>query len=322
MASGRGRVLQRFVLLAIGAAVLTCFIGTATASALETRLLQKSFKPTAGFQNAGPQGVAVDQNTETVYVADAGAGTVFLFEADGTPAPKPQLTKADGTTVYPFGTPTGVAVDNSGGSAEGYVYVADLTAKDVRQFDASGSATAFDPITVADLPKDGTAQAGGLLPVANSGSWAPNGVAVAPTGDIYVADPANGVVDVFSSSGTFLRQLGSGQLPSAAWVAIRIHRLLWQSATTPAWSIRNSIGSEPTTPTAPTASAEVVSVSTTRDWATCCIQVPVIETIWLSQYRRKVLFCNTGGRFRALTPIRRGKIWDTTVDTPVKYTRK
>jgi DNA-binding beta-propeller fold protein YncE len=220
MASGRGRVLQRFVLLAIGAVVLTCFFGAATASALETRLLQKSFKPTSEFANFGPQGVAVDQNTETVYVADAGAGTVFVFEADGTPATKPQLTKADGTTVYAFGTPTGVAVDNSGGATEGYVFVADPNAQDVRQFDAAGSATAFDPITVADLPAEGTSQAGGLEPVANGGSWAPNGVAVGPTGEIYVADPANGVVDVFSSSGTFLRQLGSGQLPSAAWVAV------------------------------------------------------------------------------------------------------
>jgi DNA-binding beta-propeller fold protein YncE len=220
MASGRSSVLHRLALLAIGAAVLTCFFGTGTASALETRLLQKSFKPTSGFANFGPQGVAVDQNTETVYVADAGAGTVFVFEADGTPASKPQLTKADGSSVYPFGTPIGVAVDNSGGATEGYVYVTDASAKEVRQFDATGSATAFDPITVTDLPQDGTAQAGGLLPVANSGSWAPNGVAVGATGDIYVADPANGVVDVFSSSGTFLRQLGSGQLPSAVWVAV------------------------------------------------------------------------------------------------------
>jgi hypothetical protein len=207
-------------LLVVGAALALCAIGTTNAEAMETHLLEKSFAPAGGFANFGPQGVAVDQGSETVYVADAGAGTVFVFEPDGTPASKPQLTKADGTTVFPFGTPTGVAVDNSGGATEGYVYVADPGAKSVRQFNAAGSATAFDPITVADLPAEGTAQAGGLQPVANSGSWAPNGVAVAPNGDIYVADPSNGVVDVFSASGTFLRQLGSGQLPSAVWVAV------------------------------------------------------------------------------------------------------
>src|SRR5215207_2168347 len=94
MASGRGRVLQRFALLVIGAALLTCFFGVATASAFETRLLQKSFAPAGGFANFGPQGVAVDQNTETVYVADAGGASVYVFEADGTPASSPKLTEA------------------------------------------------------------------------------------------------------------------------------------------------------------------------------------------------------------------------------------
>lgn len=220
MASGRGRVLQRFGLLVIAAALLTCLFGTATASALETRLLQKSFAPAGGFALFGPQGAAVDQGTGAVYVADAGGASVYVFEADGTPASSPKLTEADGATAFPFVVPTGVGVDHSGGATEGFVYVADAGAQKVVQFDAGGAATAQAPITVSSLPADGTAQSGGLANVANSGSWGPNGIAVASNGDVYVADPWNGVIDVFSSAGTFLRQLGAGEIPGAAWVAL------------------------------------------------------------------------------------------------------
>ena len=93
-----------------------------------------------------------------------------------------------------------VAVDNSGGSTQGDVYVGHESSID--KFDSSGIP---DPIT----PSFG----GGASPLTLT---VPEGLAVDPAnGDIYVSDFANNLVDVYESSGTFVTQFSTGSGPGS-----------------------------------------------------------------------------------------------------------
>jgi hypothetical protein len=207
------------VVLAL-ALVASLALGAANAAALQTRFPQDTFHPAGGFSLYGPQGIAVDQQSGGVYVSDISENAVFVFAADGTPATKPKLTEADGVTPAALSSPVGVAVDNSGGATQGYVYVASTGAGAVRQFDATGAATAEAPITAASMPADGTPQPGGLPDVLNNGSLSLNGVATDSAGNVYVTDAANEVIDVFTSGGDFVSQLGAGHVGQSKWVAV------------------------------------------------------------------------------------------------------
>ena len=179
----------------------------------------RSFTPLGGFKN--PLGVAINQSTEEVYIADYSAAAVFAFEASGEPdTAHSKLTKADGTTPFPFSNPYGVAVDNSGGSDQGDIYVASYTAGAVNQFDPTGARTATPAITAQDVPVEGTPQSGGLPAVLNNGGFSPVGLAVAANGDIYVGDQSNSVVDVFESNGTFVSQLAAGYANGTNLIAL------------------------------------------------------------------------------------------------------
>jgi hypothetical protein len=158
----------------------------------------------AGFGSfAAPIGVAVNQSTGHVYVADEN-GKVDNFEASGAPdGVKPQLTGA--TLAVPYG----IAVDNSSQSSKGDIYVADVGAQVVDQFDPSGAATAVK-ISETSIP---TADKG-------NGTLSPTGVAVDSNGNVFVADDSNNVVDEFSSLGVFVAQLGSGVISGPQLIAI------------------------------------------------------------------------------------------------------
>ena len=186
-------------------------------------MFQKSLAPLAGF--ADPLELAINQGTGEIYVTDYSAGAVYAFEASGAPDPThPQLTEADGTTPYHFNGPYGIAVDESSGPDQGDIYVANYNSEaggeTVLQFNSSGSRTAQAPLSVHDIPAAGTLQSGGLPPVANGGGFMPTGVAVAANGDVYVADQANNVIDVFEQNGTFLSQLAAGQISGPNGIAL------------------------------------------------------------------------------------------------------
>ena len=133
--------------------------------------------------------MAINQSTGEIYASSYVSGVVDVFEASGSPdSTHPKLTEANGTTPYPFIDPYGLAVDNSGGPTKGDIYVADEQGQTVTQFDPSGARTAQAPITAANVPAEGTDQSGDLPPVLNNLGFKPTGVAVAPNGDIYVAD--------------------------------------------------------------------------------------------------------------------------------------
>ena len=207
-------------ILALAALLSTACVWAGPAQASQTHQFTKSFSPAGGF--GFPLGVAINQSTEEVYVSDYNNGTVYAFEASGAPDPvHPRLIKAPpATEPFPMANPYGVAVDNSAQPTHGDVYVAQAGGGAVDQFNPSGARTSQAPITVADMPAEGTAQSGGLPNVVNGGGFLPTGLAVTSEGDIYVADQANNVVDLFEPNGTFISQLAAGDISGPNLIAV------------------------------------------------------------------------------------------------------
>jgi len=200
-------------LLALGALALTA----SPAMATKIHVLSTSFTLPG---SAAPLEPAIDQSTGEVYVSSPGNGTVYAFEESGVPAVPAELTKADGSTPYPFSNPQGLAVDNSTGPNKGDIYVADYNLGNVTQFNPTGARTAQAPFTELNVPKEGTSQAGGLPPVVNNRGLNPTGVAVATNGNVYVADQSNNVVDVFEPNGNFVSQLTAGHISGPNAIAL------------------------------------------------------------------------------------------------------
>ena len=94
-----------------------------------------------------------------------------------------------------FGFPAGVAVDNSPGASKGSVYVVDLTGSRVLKFNASGAPANFEATGSNELDGAGTP----------TGSFStPAYIAVGPTGDIYVENAGEPVIDVFNAKGEYV----------------------------------------------------------------------------------------------------------------------
>lgn len=116
-----------------------------------------------------PVGIAVDQGTGAIYVSDSGAGKIFRFTSDGAPTPTYTL---DGTFTNP--TELGsfastLAVDPTTHD----LLVADSGSQEVRRFDV-GDGHLIKAFNGATSP-------GGQF-------TSLRGVAVAPSGRIFVAD--------------------------------------------------------------------------------------------------------------------------------------
>lgn len=189
----------------------------APAQATQIHPFLSSFSPPAGFE--APLGVAINQTTEEVYIADYGSGAVYAFSPSGILDPThPRLTEANGSTPYPFNHPYYVAVDNSGDVSNGDIYVSEPEAGKVLRFDPAGAFIAS--INVEAVPAQGTPQSGALPAVLNNGSFGTQGLAVAPDGDLYVADNSNNVVDVFEPNGTFASQFGAGFISGPNGIAV------------------------------------------------------------------------------------------------------
>lgn len=144
---------------------------------------------------SSPAGVAVQQSTGDVYVADQGNGRVEKFTAGGE-----FILAFNGPVAGSF-SPAAVAVSPSSGD----VCVADQANNAVDIFSSTGA-------YISQL--DATATPAGAFS-------SPSGVAVDPSnGDVYVADSGNVVIDVFSSTGVYLTQFGSGTLAYPTGVAV------------------------------------------------------------------------------------------------------
>jgi hypothetical protein len=184
----RSPTVRRACLAVLAAAV--CFV-LAGGSAAYGALVHPFAASFGSF--ASPQAVAVDQSTGDVYVIDVGAANVQKFDASGSPVNFSAVgsntldgaTGADTTPEGSFGFDSNsaaeLAIDNSGGPADGDLYVANSFAGVIDVFDPTGT-------FVGEI--DGTAatpQTGGET----------CGVATDPSGHVY-SSSFNGHVDKYT----------------------------------------------------------------------------------------------------------------------------
>ena len=142
-------------------------------------------------------GVAVDPTNGHLYAVDAKEHTVDVYE----PSTGALLSTIPVPGSENFGSRTLVQIASD---AAGNVYVPNAPHNEVQVFAADGGA-----------PSGGVAAT-----ITGSGEKAlsePIGVAVAPSGDIWVADAGNNRVEEFSPAGGFLKQIATpGVLAVAA----------------------------------------------------------------------------------------------------------
>ncbi|HTC59649.1 MAG TPA: hypothetical protein VK691_05955 [Solirubrobacteraceae bacterium] len=139
--------------MAVGLVVTVLVVmGVGVSPALaETHPLLTSFGRTPSEPFTNPNGIAVEESTGDVYVADMGTGTVYRFDASGAPVDFSALgTNAltGGATpaksfLFPetTGTPAAIAIDNSGSPSDpsaGDLYVMDTGHNVIDKFNAKG----------------------------------------------------------------------------------------------------------------------------------------------------------------------------------------
>ena len=157
----------------------------------------------ANGELAGPSGVAIDESTDDVYVVDKGNNRVEKYGAAGG-----YISQFDGagTPEGSFSEPTAVGVDQ----ASGDIYVVDTGHNVVDKFTAAGA-------YICEI--SGVGRGCQENPIGPSTFSTPIGVAVDPTtgtptsGDVYISDKENKVVDVFTALGEDATQFQPGPRP-------------------------------------------------------------------------------------------------------------
>jgi M6 family metalloprotease-like protein len=175
--------------------------------------------PAARFN--GPFGIAVDLDGD-VYVADQGNSTIRKITADGIVttiagiAGDPGSTNGVGAAAQ-LSFPAGLAVDDFGN-----VYVADRNNSTIRKIDSAGNVS-----TLAGVPgTDGSADGASATAQFNF----PVGLAVGPSGEVYVADTAANTIRMIRtavSPGPMLRMKIVGNLVMLYWPASTSGYNLW-----------------------------------------------------------------------------------------------
>lgn len=192
--NARRMIVLSFSVLSVAAGCLS-FSSASALGAFQRHYLSQL----TGFGN--PTGLAIDSSSK-LYVADRAAKTVDELDSSGAPLaftePESYVegSKLTGTPSGPFLEPQGVAVDDTSGD----IYVSDSGAHVVDVFKPGGEYVSQLTGTPATAPVSGPFSY-------------PYGLAVDQvTHNLYVADPHNGVIDVFNSGGAYERQFGSGIL--------------------------------------------------------------------------------------------------------------
>jgi len=182
----RRRLLAAASLTSIAIMALWCFAALASGAVVTEYLYD--FGPD-GTENSNFErivSVAVDQQTGVVYVLDGETGTLFKFEADGSPL------DWGGTAGYISGNEiSGIApAENNGAqlavdSTSHILYVTEP--QSVRAFEQNG-----DPASFTEGPGDGTSEISGFTDL--------DGVAVDSNGSIYASD-STGAIFIYASTG-------------------------------------------------------------------------------------------------------------------------
>jgi sugar lactone lactonase YvrE len=191
----------------------------ACAFAFATAAQAQLFLPLSHFGSQGsgagqfqtPIGVAIDQASGDVYVADSGSARVQKFDSHGTFIAAWGWGVTDGVAqsevctstcqagivgsgAGQFSNPTSIAVDSSGGASAGDVYVGDQNNNVISKFDTNGNFLA----TI-----DGSTSTTGHFA-------ALTGVAVDQSGNLWAIDTSTDNVYEFDATGTFVQQWADG----------------------------------------------------------------------------------------------------------------
>jgi len=170
------------------------------------------FDATGAGANPGqfnlPRGITRDA-AGNFYVVDTQNERIQKFDKDGKWLANIGSKGSDKGQFNPYsdtseGTgPGGIAVDSAGN-----IYVADTWNHRIQKFDKDGNyVTAWGSfINMTDATAAGD-------PDAKSKFYGPRGIAIGPDGNIYVTDTGNKRVAIFTSDGTFVREISSGVTP-------------------------------------------------------------------------------------------------------------
>jgi hypothetical protein len=186
---GRGIVLAGILAVSLLAAV-------ASSAQAATPAYQVSF---GSFGK--PTGVAVDESSGNVFVADSNENTVEIFGPEGEAPSGIANAKLEGFAFN--GEPTGLAVDNSTSGSAGALYVADVQNSAVKKF-------AFDSATEEYVLADELSPSGGFSE--------PTGLTVDSDGNVWVGDYGSSSVIEFDPAGAEINRIESASFaapPSA-----------------------------------------------------------------------------------------------------------
>jgi sugar lactone lactonase YvrE len=248
----RGRVVgpARTIGLVAALLALSLIVGVGSASAVAVHKFAGSFggagtTPADPYPLSSPGAVAVDNSTgaskEDVYVTDPGNFRVEKFTPSGEfvlmfgkdvdeTSGGNVCTAASGDVCKSgvqgtggsgqFSAPAFIAVDSSGSTSAGDVYVADLGTETVYKFSSSG---------VFLEANDGSASPGG--PFAEIHKFPGNqidGIAVDHAGNLWVATSADGELREFGPGGASLAECenGANSLPSGLAITLTGNLLL------------------------------------------------------------------------------------------------
>ena len=195
---------------ACAAAVVALLALSVTASSARAALAHSATfaRPGAGAgQLSSPAGIAINQATGDIYVADSANARVDEFDSNGNFIRAWGWGVADGSSQSEtctascqpglggsgqgqFTSPSSIAVDNSSGPSEGDVYVADPATNVVQKFTATGSYLAT--INGANATQG---QFQGLV-----------AIAVDQSGNVWTADTTTNNIDEFDPTGAFLAE--------------------------------------------------------------------------------------------------------------------
>jgi len=182
------RTASAMIVLALTLALLCLLPTGASAAFIHKRIGTFGSAAQPSFQN--PWALTVDQSNGDLLVADGGAGTISRFKPDGTPDDFSALgtNVINGSTTpqssLGFGGPRElqIAIDESGGATDGNIYVVLTSSKVVDVFASSGAY--LGQLTQYNEGADASG------PSAEYGY--PCGVAVDPSGSVYVGDASAG----------------------------------------------------------------------------------------------------------------------------------